>query len=50
LRTLRLAMAAQSARLEGKTIATTVSKTDEGVTLEFASPVTLAAGQTLTIA
>ena len=50
LRTLLLATAAQSAQLGGKALAASVNKTAEGVTLEFANPVTLVAGQTLSIA
>jgi uncharacterized protein (DUF608 family) len=49
LRALKLAMAAQSAHLGTKALATTTTKTGEGVTLEFASPVSLAANQTLSI-
>ena len=50
LRTLKLATAAAGARIGGKTLEAKAVKNGEGVTLQFESPVTLAAGQTLTIA
>ena len=50
LRALKLAMAAESAHIGSKPLTTRSTKTSEGVTLEFASPVSLAANQTLTIA
>jgi uncharacterized protein (DUF608 family) len=49
LRTLKLAMVAQSAHIDAKPLAARPTRTGEGVTLEFAGPVTLAANQTLTI-
>ncbi len=48
-RVLSLTMPAQFARLDGKILSVRMNKTDTSVTLEFASPVTLVAGQTLSI-
>jgi uncharacterized protein (DUF608 family) len=50
MRKLKLSMAAQSARMGAKALTAKATKSGEGMTLEFASPVSLAAGQTLTIA
>ena len=49
LKTLKLSMEARSARMGAQTLAAHTTKTSEGVTLEFLSPVTLAASQTLSI-
>jgi len=49
LRALKLAKAAESAHIGAKPLTTRSTKTSECVTLEFASPVSLAANQTLTI-
>lgn len=50
VRTLKLSMAASGARAGGKALAAKATRSGEGVTLEFASPVSLSAGQTLTVA
>ena len=49
LRRLKLPMAAGAARIGAKPLAAHATKDGEGVKLEFSSPVSLGAGQTLTI-
>ncbi len=49
LRYLRLATAPQSARLGARSLAIHVATTEDGATVEFSTPVTVAANQTLTV-
>jgi len=50
VKSLKLPAGAATARMGAQTLAARATKTGEGVTLEFAKPVSLGAGQTLTIA
>jgi hypothetical protein len=49
LRRLRLSWGASTARLGEKTLQVRLSKTVKGVVLEFGAPISIAAGQTLTL-
>jgi uncharacterized protein (DUF608 family) len=49
LKSLRLATAPQSARLDSRSLAFRVATTEDGATVEFSTPVTVVAKQTLTV-
>ncbi len=50
MRALKLSMVVQGARIGAKALAAKAIKTGQGVTLEFAGPLVLKAGETLTVA